>query len=76
MARTVAKTALITEAHPFIPQAQGRCEGNSRATRVNPKGKGIPIKKARGAIKATDMAILIPSEADEKEEKTVFNPPK
>ncbi|GAH87810.1 unnamed protein product [marine sediment metagenome] len=51
IARTVAKTVAITEKQPFIPQAQGTREGALEKTLASPKGKGIPIKKARGAMK-------------------------
>ncbi|GAI09218.1 unnamed protein product [marine sediment metagenome] len=62
IARTVAKTAAITEKQPFTPQAQGTREGALEKTLTSPKGKGIPIKKARGAIKRRESNIFTVSE--------------
>lgn len=62
IARTVARTGLITEAQPFIPQAQGTRGDAFRETSCSPEGKGIPIKKAKGAIKRRERSIFIPSE--------------
>ena len=62
IANTVAKTVLITEAQPFIPQAQGIRGEAVIETSFNPEGKGIPIKKARGAIREREKNIFIPSE--------------
>ena len=42
-------TALMTEAHPLIPQAHGTKVDRLLDNFVNPKGKGIPIKNANGA---------------------------
>jgi hypothetical protein len=50
MARSVARTALMTEAQPLIPHAQG-INGCAYLERdVIARGKGIPIKKANGAM--------------------------
>ena len=60
-ARVVARILLITEAHPFIPQAQGTRFGFSWLIFVSPRGKGIPIKKARGAISPNEISIFVQS---------------
>ena len=60
-----AKTAPITEAHPLIPQAHGIPCSNVFFIQVKPKGKGIPIKNAYGAINKTDIINFIIS-LDEK----------
>ena len=54
----VAKMALSTEAKPFIPQAQGMNSGLAWATLDRPNGKGIPIKKANGAMRRTEIGIF------------------
>ena len=46
----IEKIEPITEAHPLIPQAQGMPCLKLLFIQVKPKGKGIPIKKASGAI--------------------------
>lgn len=58
IAKTVARTVAITEKQPFIPQAQGIRGGASEETLVSPKGKGIPIKKARGAMNRRESNIF------------------
>ena len=60
-----AKTAPITEAHPLIPQAQGIPSLKFFSNQAKPKGKGIPIKNAYGAINKTDIKNFIIS-LDEK----------
>jgi len=60
-----AKTAPITEAHPLIPQAQGIPSLKCFSNQAKPKGKGIPIKNAYGAINKTDIINFIIS-LDEK----------
>ena len=50
--------ALKTEAHPFIPQAQGMKPGIAAATRDKPKGKGIPMQNAKGAMRAIEIGIF------------------
>ena len=58
IASNVANTALITDAQPLIPQAQGIkcsacCDSEDKA-----KGNGMPMKKASGAISAKLITIL------------------
>ena len=60
-----ANTAPITEAHPLIPQAQGIPSLKCFSNQAKPKGKGIPIKNAYGAINKTDIINFIIS-LDEK----------
>ena len=62
MAKTVAKTVAMTEKQPFIPQAQGTREDALEETLASPKGKGIPISKARGAMKRRESNIFTVSE--------------
>ena len=45
-----AMTALTTEAQPLMPHAQGMNPGIPSPTRPNPRGNGMPMQKARGAI--------------------------
>ena len=66
IAKTVAKTVAITEKQPFIPQAQGTREDALEETLANPRGKGIPIKRARGAIKRRESNIFTVSEQAKK----------
>jgi len=61
MARMVASTGLMTEAQPLIPQAQGTRGGLSEETVVRPTGKGIPMKKARGLMRRSEIIILMES---------------
>ena len=58
MERTVAKIALSTEAQPLMPQAHGIKRGFKRETLDNPSGKGMPIKKAKGAISRMEAGIF------------------
>ena len=61
MAKMVASTGLMTEAQPLTPQAQGTKGGFSEETVVRPRGKGIPINKARGAMRRREIRILTES---------------
>ena len=61
MAMSVASMTLSTEAQPFTPQAQGTRAGAPDQTRDSPRGNGIPMKKARGAIRPSDTRILATS---------------
>ncbi len=45
--------ALITDAHPLIPHAQGISSFALSARFSRPSGNGIPINMAGGAIRAT-----------------------
>jgi len=45
-----AMTALTTEAQPLMPHAQGMNPGISAPTRCSPRGNGMPMQKASGAI--------------------------
>ena len=58
MASIVAKMALNTEAQPFTPHAQGMKPGIAAATRDRPKGKGIPMQNARGAMRTIEIGIF------------------
>lgn len=73
MARMMARTALITEEHPFIPQAQGIREGALEETLLKPEGKGIPIKKARGAMSKSESDIFSQSGSQINEAKISFS---
>jgi len=57
MAKSIARTALITEAQPFTPQAHGISSGAKLFNLMMASGKGIPIQKERGAI--SNMVIMI-----------------
>jgi len=46
----VARTVLMTEKQPLIPHAQGIRLIFLSERYFNPKGKGIPIKNATGAM--------------------------
>ena len=48
--KIAARTAAITEAHPFTAQAQGIYLPHQFSNHARPYGKGIPINIARGAI--------------------------
>ena len=63
IAINVAITALTTEAQPLIPQAQGINGSELPASRDNPKGNGIPMKKASGAMHRMEMPMRIQSTA-------------
>lgn len=58
IARIVAITALKTEAQPFTPHTQGIKAGAALPNRAIPNGNGIPIQKARGAIRRTEIATF------------------
>ena len=45
--------ALKTEANPLIPHDQGIKKSSREAMRESPRGKGMPIWKASGAINMT-----------------------
>ena len=45
-----AMTALTTEAQPLMPHAQGMNPGISAPIRSSPRGNGMPMQKASGAI--------------------------
>ena len=55
---SVAKIALNTEAQPFTAQAQGINSALAWATLDKPKGKGMPIKKANGAMRKMVIGIF------------------
>ncbi|GAF78555.1 unnamed protein product [marine sediment metagenome] len=59
MASKVARTALITDAQPLIPHAQGISWFACFARLVRAIGNGIPIKKANGAISRMVSKILM-----------------
>ena len=61
IASRVARIAATTEAKPLTAQAQGTSTGVRAATLARPRGKGIPIAKARGAISSTAIPILTTS---------------
>jgi hypothetical protein len=61
MAISVASMALSTEAQPFTPQSQGTKAGESVHIRDSPRGNGIPMKKASGAIRPSETTILAAS---------------
>ena len=61
MAISVASKTLITEAQPFTPQAQGTRAGEFDQRRDKPRGNGMPMKKASGAIKPSETRILVAS---------------
>ena len=67
MAISVARMALRTEAQPFTPQAQGTRARAPDHTRDSPSGNGMPIKKARGAMRPSERRILVKSERDRSE---------
>ena len=71
MASSVASTALTTEAHPLIPHAQGIRLGATSLNFANASGKGIPIKKASGAMSMIVNGILMIMAEAMKAEKTV-----
>ena len=62
IASRVARTALMTEARPLIPQAHGIKFGAVAATYLSPSGNGMPILMARGAINTTEITIFTGSE--------------
>lgn len=61
MASKEANMVLSTEAQPLIPQAQGMAPGCFFPRKLRPKGKGIPMKKAKGAIRAKEIKIRMVS---------------
>src|SRR5215813_3825676 len=64
MARTVASITLRTEVQPLMPHAQGISAGRWLATSAKPNGKGSPIQKANGAMRARVTVIFAPSGHD------------
>jgi hypothetical protein len=58
-ARREASEALITDAHPLIPHAQGTFLSSVWEQRVNPVGKGKPIKNAGRAIRINEVRSFI-----------------
>jgi len=52
-ARDVPRTAAVTEAKPLIPHAHGTRDGFVLPVSVRAAGKGMPIKKAKGAQTAS-----------------------
>ena len=57
-ANKVANTALITEAQPLIPHAQGTRDSSCSDTLLSASGNGIPIQIASGAIKPIETTIF------------------
>ncbi len=57
IASNVASDALMTEAQPLIPQAQGISRSALSARSLRAIGNGIPIQVAKGAIRKTDINI-------------------
>jgi len=76
MARTVARTGLITEAQPLTPQAQGTRKGFLTETLLSPRGKGIPIKKAKGERKRRESTIFMGSDKEMNLRKMLSRVPK
>jgi hypothetical protein len=58
IASRVARIAASTEARPLIAQAQGTRSGALARRRASARGKGMPMKKASGAIRGERSAIL------------------
>ena len=61
MASSVASTAPVTDAQPLIAQAQGTSRASVASTRASPKGNGMPMKNASGAMSAAEITILTAS---------------
>ena len=59
MAISVANNALSTDAQPLTPHAPGMKSGFCFARRMSPRGKGIPIQNARGAIDNSAINVFI-----------------
>ena len=56
IAISVASMALMTEAQPLMPQAQGINAGDVWLILANAIGNGMPIQKPSGAIKRMENA--------------------
>jgi len=65
--------ALIREAQPLTPQAQGTSWGVFPATWDNPSGNGIPMQKARGAISNSVIPTLASVDSSASQENSTGN---
>ena len=63
MKRIMARTALITEAQPLTPQAQGMISGLLLESALTASGNGMPMKNASGAISRRAESTLRGSES-------------
>jgi len=57
-ARMVGRMDPRTEAHPFTAHAQGIKGLREPVSNLTPRGKGIPMRKTRGAIKIAVASSL------------------
>ncbi len=57
-ARIVGRMDPRTEAHPFTAHAQGIKGLREPVSNLTPRGKGMPIRKPRGAIRI-DVAMSL-----------------